>query len=138
MEMVLATDMKQHFALVAKFKTLMTHARTTAPSGVALRPSTTSGPPVRQRSATGLTCSMCSLWNDLEKHLFTSALADITYLDVATAMKRLSGKFCGCTGDRDTHYTSVGPTSVLVGASLQGRVQAEHCGAAVQGSRWRS
>ena len=34
MEMVLATDMKQHFALVAKLRTLITHARTTAASGV--------------------------------------------------------------------------------------------------------
>ena len=84
MEMVLATDMKQHFALVAKFRTLITHARSTASSGVALRPSTTSVPPVRQRTATGLTCSMCSpLWNDSQKRLFTSALAGITYLDEA-------------------------------------------------------
>lgn len=33
MEVVLATDMKQHFALVAKFRTLITHSHTSAPSG---------------------------------------------------------------------------------------------------------
>lgn len=35
MKMVLATDMKQHFALVANFRTLMTHTRATASSGMA-------------------------------------------------------------------------------------------------------
>ena len=50
MDMVLATDMKQHFALVANFRTLMTHTRAAASSGVAAacsHPATTSAQPVR-------------------------------------------------------------------------------------------
>ena len=36
MEMVLATDMKQHFALIAKFRTLVTHSHTISTSGAFL------------------------------------------------------------------------------------------------------
>ena len=56
MEMVLATDMKQHFALVAKFKTLMTHTHATGSSGVA---------PVSSHVATNVATSQIPLCVDL-------------------------------------------------------------------------